>query len=332
MASNDLRRMLPKFAVNLDTIFERYEQVYILGDLHDNEHILKAFILEKNIGFIVKRDDETDITDISNFYLKPRVLIVFLGDVLYKTKGSFKSIMRFILNNKNNCLLLLGNNEVKFVYKHIHLFLDVAEKFIPKRRFNSMQVAKQSRQNFRLVSMIYSLIEWYRFGCHEKLRRAWIWYYECVLKEFQSDKQNCENLMFLMFILTESIVVGYSNKLKLILVHAGLNPLRQLNKQRTSDMCNIRFVKKTTTPWFWHYQDYHFTVLFGHWSSLTSTESTSKPYVSHNAICLDTGCCYTNILSFISLNPNTISDHVCFDKVQTVTSVNGYSFCEIAMR
>jgi hypothetical protein len=332
MPSNDLRRMLPKFAVNLDRIFDGYEQVYILGDLHDNESALKTFILENNIGFIIQRDDETDITDISNYYMKPQVLLVFLGDVLYKTDGCFKSVMRFILNNKSNCLLLLGNNEVKFVYEHIHLFLEVAENIIPKRRFYSMLSAKQTNQHFKIVSMIYSLIEWYRFGCNDKLREDWIWFYECILREYQSDKNNCENLMFLMYILTESIIVGYSNKLKLVLVHAGFNPQRKLNTQRTSDMCNIRNVKKTSTPWFWYYMNFNFTVLFGHWSALTTRERKIKPFMFQNAICLDTGCCYTNVLSYVSFYPPTLSVNACFQNVRTTKSSNGYSFCEIAIK
>lgn len=306
-----LSKLLPKFAVELDGVFSKYDQVYILGDVHDNENLFKRFLLETQVAFIHDKYEHVEIDALSNYFLKPGVLLVFLGDVLYKTNGHFKSIVRFILNNKENCLLILGNNEVKFVYEYVHLFIDVCKSFLPYRKYESLRNAKRARHQFQVVNCIYSLIEWFRCCPTEnRLKRAWMWYYTCLFNEFLSDQRNLEDLMIVMYILTESVVIGYSSMLKLILLHAGFNPYRRLRNQRTFDICNMRMVKGTHRPWFEFYNRFDFTVLYGHWSALTKGEQESKPFFHANTICIDTGCCYTNVLTYVSFGPLLMSNGI----------------------
>lgn len=322
---------LPKFAVNIDKVIQKYEKVYIFGDLHDNENIFKTYLLENDVAFILP-SSEYDMWNISNFYVKPNILLIFLGDVIYKTKGHFKSIFRFILNNRSNCLLLVGNNEVKFVYENIHLFLPIAKQYVPRRRYEKLKRAINTKHAAdKLVNSIYSVMDWFHSSRDNNLKRAWKWYYECLMVEYQLDKVNCEDLMILMYILTESIVIGFSNQLKLILFHAGFNPSRPLRNQRPFDICNIRFDKKTKTPWFWHYSDLSYIFLFGHWSKLTVHGKTAAPYYFKNVICLDTGCCYTNILTSLSFSVKYITTNMKQTFIQKMTKLKEYTFYDIAI-
>ena len=328
-----MKILLPGFAENLDEKFRQFERVYILGDLHDNENLFKSFLLTSGIGFIFSRNDEQlHIDSIDNYFLKPGVLLVFIGDVLYKTKGHFKSIARFILNNSNNCLLILGNNEVKFVYEHIKLFLDVAQNILPHKRYIRLQQSIMSNRSFEVVNTIYSIIDWVRCSRESKESKlAWHWYYECLTHEFQIDKNNCEDLMILMYILTESVVLGFSSRLKLILLHAGLNPNRALCRQKIVDICNIRNVKGTETPWFWHYRDFDFRILFGHWSALTVGKQSVKPYVFENSICLDTGCCYTNVLTYASFSWHDLSEETDYHLQENIKYCRDHTFIELKL-
>ena len=329
--SNRYNTCLPFFAVNLDKTLQKFERVHIFGDLHDNENVFKTYLLENDIAFILP-SSEYDMWNITNFYVKPNILLIFLGDVIYKSKDHFKSIFRFILNNRSNCLLIIGNNEVKFVYEHVHLFLPIARKFVPRRRYELLKQAVKSKRNAeKLVNSIYSVIYWFHGSRDNNLKRAWKWYYECLVVEYQLDKVNCEDIMILMYILTESIVIGFSNNLRLILLHAGFNPSRALHDQRPFDICNMRVDRKTKTPWFWHYSDLSYTVLFGHWSKLTVCGKTAMPYYFKNVICLDTGCCYTNILTCLSFSEKTKRTHVKPNFIQKLTVSNEYTFYDIAI-
>lgn len=323
---------LPRFAVNIDDIIQKYEKVYIFGDLHDNENIFKTYILENDIGFILPSNG-CDVLDITNMYVKPNILLIFLGDVIYKTKGHFKSIFRFILNNRSNCLLLVGNNEVKFVYENIHLFLPIAKQFVPRRRYEILRFAMKSKYaGDKVVNSIYSILDWFHSSRDNNMKRAWKWYYECLKVEYQLDKVNCEDLMILMYILTESVVTGYSYRLKLIFLHAGFNPNRAMNDQRPFDVCNIRIDRKTKTPWFWYYSDLPYTFLFGHWSKLTVRGKTAKPYYFKNVICLDTGCCYTNILTCVSFSVKSIKANGKINFNQNMRRTKEYTFYDISIR
>lgn len=326
------KEYFPKFAVDLDAIFQQYEHVYIVGDVHDKEDVFKTFILENNIGFIVANEDEINYEDISNYFLKPKVLLVFLGDILYKTAGHFKSIARFLLNNKNNCLLILGNNEIKFVYEHIKIFLKVCEHFLPRNKFKDLKKAYGFKRNFEIVEHIYSLINWFR--CCSKsncLYKEWNWYYDCLYTEFQMDKRGCEDLMILMYILTESIVFGFSNHLRLILIHAGLNPQNALKNQKINDICNIRNVVGTNQPWFVHYEGLDFVILYGHWSNLTTNNLEIKPFVSKNSICMDTGCFFTNVLTFLCFKPPSIDSKKALCILQLQKTVQAFKFFQLLL-
>ena len=294
----------PKFAVDLDQTFARFGTVYVLGDVHDNQETFIAFLVSTGIGFVLPSNDTQcdNINDISKYRLKPGVLLVFLGDVIYKTKKYFKCIAKFILNNKDNCVLILGNNEVKFVYEHIHLFERIAEGLIPRNSFLKLSRAIKQKKNTDIVGVIYFVINWFRkANIGNRLKQSWKWYYECLFNEFQSDQDNLEDIMFLMYILTESIIMGLSKQFKLILLHAGLNPLRPLESQRIVDICNIRTHRQM--PWYTYYTEIDYTLVFGHWSRLTKDGTSSKPHIYLNSICLDTGCYYTNVLSYIVFHP-----------------------------
>jgi hypothetical protein len=306
------RPRLPRFAVDLDPRFERFERVFILGDLHDSEEQFRTFLFQNDIGFI--RPGNADLHSLSSVYVKPGVLLVFLGDVLYKTENHFKCIARFILRNRENCLLVLGNNEVKFVYEHFHLFVDVSRPFLRRCRFDELRsldysgAAEQHTAFYRAIDSIYSLIAWFRCAREDnELKRSWLWFYDCLSREYDIDGSDCEELMILMYILTEAVVIGYSNRCKLMLLHAGLNPNRAIENQLVIDVCNIRFVKNRAekTPWFEFYEHLDYTILFGHWSALTRGEDTARPHFFANTVCLDTGCCTTGVLSFVTLRPRT---------------------------
>lgn len=297
---------LPRFAVVLDEKIKQFEHIYVIGDLHDSADIFQRFLLNNHITFVPTIGDAVAIDDIANYYIKPSVLLVFLGDILYKTKRHFKSIARFILNNKDNCILILGNNEVKFVYEHIGLFLDIAKPFLQKARMQRFEDAIELGNNHRVINEIYSTIAWLR-NCHvnNRYRHQWLRYYNGLHTTYQSNKENCENLMILMYILTESIVMGVSYTMNLVMLHAGLNPNRKLHEQRVSDICNIRTVKGTDDPWFWFYGELQFTVLYGHWSALTVGVGNIEPYFYDKTICLDTGCYNTNVLTYLYFSTNS---------------------------
>ena len=322
---------LPRFTVNIDKIIKKYERVYIFGDLHDNENIFKTYLLRNDIAFILP-GTECDMLNITNMYVKPSILLIFLGDVIYKTKGHFKSIFRFILNNRSNCLLFLGNNEVKFVYKNIHMFLPIAKQCVPRRRYETLRRAMESKQaGNKIVSSIYSIMDWFHSSRDNNLKKAWKWYYECLQVEYHLDRVSCEDLMILMYILTESAVIGFSNRLKLILLHAGCNPNRALKDQLIVDVCNIRIDRKTKTPWFWHYSDLRYVFLFGHWSELTVCGKTAQPFYFNNVICLDTGCCYTNVLTCVSFCMKSITANDQLHFIQNMSRSNDNTFYDIVI-
>ncbi len=291
---------LPRFAVDLDNTFLQYERVFILGDLHDSDRQLRTFILTNSIGFMLCNDGDNWDDGLENMYVKPGILLLFLGDTLYKNETRFKSVMRFILRNKDNCLVVLGNNEVKFVYEHFRLFVDVARPFVQRRRFDLLLSLGRSKRNFcKTVDSIYSLIAWFRRTREDsEPKTSWRWFYDCLLRDYELDGRNCEDLTILMYILTETIVLGFSNRLKLILIHAGLNPERTIRNQLVTDVCNMRYVKRTKTPWFLYYEKLDYTIIYGHWSSLTA--ETAEPYFYNNTVCIDMGCCNTNVLIFVT--------------------------------
>ena len=295
----------PFYSVSLDCIFYKYKTVIIIGDIHDNERTFISFAFEK--GYVFLSRDNVDLNNISNYIVRSDILLIFLGDVLYKTRGHFKSIMRFILNNKDNCLLILGNNEIKFVFEHINLLMDFSQQFLSHSFLRSIQKAIDNKDSLGIINQIYFLVKQLRQNDeNSKLKRDWMWYYFCFFYEYLLDKTNCEDLMILMYILTDSIILGYSEKLKLILVHAGLNPRLRLQHQRISDLCNIRYVKRSKkVPWYHYYANFKYTILFGHWSKLT--KFTGMPYSFANVLCLDTECYKTNVLSYVIISPNSSS-------------------------
>ena len=83
----------PNFAINLDKKLMTYRTVYVLGDLHDHEHLFRTFLIEKGIAFVPNVGG--DLNSLENYFLKSDVLLIFLGDVLYKTKGHFKRQSKF---------------------------------------------------------------------------------------------------------------------------------------------------------------------------------------------------------------------------------------------
>lgn len=340
MTANKLQ--LPPFAVDLDAKFRNYERVFVLGDLHDSEDQFRIFLLHQDAGFILYNgggDDEDGATyscGLANMYVKPRVLLVFLGDVLYKTKNHFKSIARFILRNRENCLLILGNNEVKFVFERIKLFLDVARPFLRRSRFKVLRNQIVKAQGCKLLHSIYTLISWFRTTKeNNELKRSWRWYYDCMFREYEQENgtasKDSEETMILMYILTESIVLGYSDRLKLILLHAGLNPNRSIRDQLVTDVCNIRNVRRSDIgekPWFRFFEKIDYTILFGHWSALTRGDA--KPFFFSNTVCIDTGCCRTNVLSFATFRPRDMVGPVRPNVVE-MTKINKFVFHSIAL-
>jgi len=79
-----------------------------------------------------------------------------------------------------------------------------------------------------------------------------------------------------------------------LVVHAGLRPGVDLDKQMASDMTEIRTMgadppKRRGVPWYAVYRGPQ-TVLFGHWPA-------RQPRRAAHAIGLDTGCVYGNSLT-----------------------------------
>jgi diadenosine tetraphosphatase ApaH/serine/threonine PP2A family protein phosphatase len=79
-----------------------------------------------------------------------------------------------------------------------------------------------------------------------------------------------------------------------LVVHAGLRPGVELDKQMASDMTEIRTMgadppKRCGVPWYAVYRGPQ-TVLFGHWPA-------RQPRRAAHAIGLDTGCVYGNRLT-----------------------------------
>jgi len=291
--------IFPPFAENLDDKFLHFNEIFIIGDLHDHEKLFRTLLDERGIAFVPNTDVD-DFRKLENYFVKSDILLVFLGDVLYKTPDHFKSIMRFILNNTENCILILGNNEVKFILERIKLFTDFAKPFMSQKFLRLLESFIRKKESFKLLNSIYSIIS--KLRCpykHNWLKCEWNWFYSCLYKDFLTDKKNNEDLMFVMYILTKSVVMGVSNRYKLLLCHAGFNPTRSLHRQRIFDVCNIRRVKQTKQPWYVYYSNIAYTIVFGHWSALT--KETNKPYVYKNAICLDTECWRSQNLSYICI-------------------------------
>ncbi len=149
------------------------------------------------------------------------------------------------------------------------------------------------------------------------------------MRDYETDGSNCEDLTILMYILTETIVLGFSNRLKLILLHAGLNPERSIRNQLVTDVCNMRYVKRTKAPWFLYYEKLDYTIIYGHWSSLTA--ETAEPYFYNNTVCIDTGCCNTNVLTFVTFRTR---EACAFDQRRVVVNkkrVDEFVFHEILL-
>lgn len=318
---------LPELSVDLDDIFRRYDRIYIVGDLHDNEEALRTFLVANDLCFIFGNFEEINFHDLRNYFLKANVLLVFLGDILYKTINHFKSIARFLLNNLDNCLLILGNNEVKFVYQHIGVFLEVCRPIIPRQKYEVLARAHRQGNNFEVVKSVYSLLSWYRTCSKNNYRlKQWNRFYEELKTDYFQDKEKLEDLMIIIYILTESIIVGVSACLKLILVHAGFNPKRRLCDQRIVDLCNIRLVAGTGNPWFEYYNNSDYLICYGHWSQLTTEGSEIRPYIHQKTVCLDTGCCYTNVLSYLFCETRFVKASGTFELKESVKTINKFRF------
>lgn len=83
----------------------------------------------------------------------------------------------------------------------------------------------------------------------------------------------------------------YVKQRDLLAVHAGLRPRVPLERQDPEDLVNIRTVGPRHRPWYEFYHERK-PVVFGHWVR-------REPYVSDNAIGLDTGCVYGGYLSAV---------------------------------
>jgi diadenosine tetraphosphatase ApaH/serine/threonine PP2A family protein phosphatase len=76
-------------------------------------------------------------------------------------------------------------------------------------------------------------------------------------------------------------------------VHAGIDPRMPREKQSLEDLESIRTLRGLNVPWYDRYFDKNL-IVFGHWAR-------RAPYVSPNAIGIDTGCVYGESLTALIL-------------------------------
>lgn len=290
--------MFNYFKYDLDGLFDRFQYVYVFGDIHDNCRVLANYLLLNSICF-----DYTGScinSELHNLRVKSNVFLIFLGDIIYKTKTQFKSIFRFLFDNISNSMLIVGNHEVKFLYQFWYL---IENDILCSSTGTNIQIGKTNTP--KNLEHVYNLMYKVKINapthfCPKRL--SWNEYAINVAYRYRNEPEKYENLMIAVYILYWGIIMAYSKKWDLLLIHAGLKPATDLNKQRIKDICNIRTINGK--PWYLLCsKDYKFPtfIIFGHWSSLCCQQSI-QPFIFRNQyICLDTGCYETNILSVVKI-------------------------------
>lgn len=128
--NDDDEASLPTYGAFADNLFLLYDEVYLLGDLHNNERGLLRFLLLHDLVHLKvtaaataeEEDGSSSLLDLKVAEFKKNVLLVFLGDVIGKMKkdsskeySAALQVLSFIEKHKKHCLLVLGNHEMRFL-------------------------------------------------------------------------------------------------------------------------------------------------------------------------------------------------------------------------
>lgn len=313
----ETKKRIPVYGKYADEIFEAYDEVFVLGDVHNNDKVLLAFLKRHNL--ITNADVITSLDEVSGF--SKNILLVFLGDVIGKLPYSEKivtyspvlTVMNFIIKHRQHCLLVIGNHEVSFLMNekevdgvsNLDLTLScltdikvrpILEPSIKTRFYKSLEKTKLiDKKNFE------SLTEKFE----EKLK--------------EKDKSDLTTrLIVIMFILQYSEFLLYLRRLKMYFVHAGFDFNRPIDNQLLSKTCNIRafgnYKKKLLkkNPWYKHpnIECCDTTFVFGHESELCQGQGgVYTPFIYRDTkkrndfVCIDTECYVSDTISYVYINP-----------------------------
>lgn len=324
------RNVIPRYGTYIDDILEdtNADVVYFVGDTHDSETNVLHFLKSE----LILPDTCVDLTD-ARIDEEKRVLVIFVGDVLYKTPNSFMSVFRFILNNPRHVRLCLGNNEFKFltdVETYSGLFTDSPnDTFLDiVRNMNDPSLYihvtnNRSSYAYIILEKIYSRT--YHCLCEQ---------YETARVSYEQDRTDMDKLktVIVLYIMTKSILFAYWAKMKIFVVHAGFKLDQKLCDQKLSTLCNVRTadgnfksnIKNTDDlrmaidkSWMTYsaadlslegYLPKDSLVIFGHYSELCALNQHNPLLIRKNMnhfLCLDTGCYKSNVLSCAKVGANT---------------------------
>ena len=306
---------IPLYGEYVDKIFEKYEAIFVISDIHNNDTCLLAFLKQHNLI----SDSETCLDNVRCF--ARNVLIVFLGDVIGKIPklnltayGPSLKVLNFIIQNRENCILVIGNHEVSFLMRN-ECIDGISNRDITLECLSNNEV--------------YPNVEWPEkvkiYKSLENLKKLKNDNFKFMSEQFEEKLKETEKsdisirMLCITYILQFSKFLLYFRKLKIYFVHAGFDFDRKMNKQLLSKTCNIRCIQnynkanpvinkwfqkdclsRDTTYLFGHDQYLCFDAYNNDYTPFIYTDDTKR----NDFVCIDTGCSISNIITCVYFDPH----------------------------
>ncbi|MBN2790695.1 MAG: metallophosphoesterase [Candidatus Delongbacteria bacterium] len=173
---------------------------------------------------------------------------------------------------------------------------DLIEKFGPTDNdqiYSVGDVINRGPESINCIKLLKELNAKVVMGNHEH------WY----LRSFPFKEKTQQNKIFKSLELEDHLrwiydLPYYIETPKFIIVHAGFDPRRPIEKNDKDVLVSIRMLEDIDKPWFEEYEGKKH-VYFGHWGKLGL-------YYGKNVTGLDTGCVYGKQLSGIVVEENKL--------------------------
>lgn len=304
---------LPHYGSYVDNLFLQFKRVYLLGDIHNNMSGLLLFLKQEGI---VNNNIEADNLD--NIKLDKDVLLVFLGDVIGKSKSDFKNInvLWFIMKHKENCHLILGNHEMKFLSRQKRRNgvsnIDILNTLLPLNNKNTTSVlidVHQRLENFMSYNNSRRLPQ---RSSKNFLDEAHDVYEKLSVNNNQQQQEDLFiRILIISFLIYHGEFILYFRKHKMYMMHAGLNLKKDMTKLKSTEICNVRS-SETAGRWF---DDGVFIkdtlFVFAHDTDLckSSLDGTYEPFLHKTVntntffLCTDTNFYKNNVLTYVVIDP-----------------------------
>lgn len=235
-----MNAVLPPYGTFVDDWFNNYDEVYVLGDLHNNETGLLQFLRYHDL---IAYPEATLLANVGPIVKK--VMIVFLGDAIGKMKTDNTdeymaaiNVLRFIESPKKNCMLVIGNHEMRFLARNT-VVDDISNleitNMILSRDFRVSSDRCRCNPQLKLYIQLEDIMKRWK---HKRSRMMPMFSGEIIKKRYNEN-------VWLRFIIIAFIVqfgefMLYFQRLKTYMFHGGLDFNRDMHKQQSSNICNIR--------------------------------------------------------------------------------------------